>query len=76
MNLADLSIKRPTLIVVVFTILILLGILGYRSMNYELMPKFTSPIFTVLTVYPGASPHEVESSITKEMEGALSSLEN
>ncbi len=76
MNIANLSIKRPTLVVVVFAILTLLGIYGYRTMNYELMPKFTSPVFTVLTVYPGASPKEVENSVTKKIEDALSNLEN
>lgn len=76
MKLAEISIKRPTLIIVLFTILTLGGILGYTSMGYELIPKFEVNVVTVTTVYPGASPSEVETSVTKKIEDAVSSLEN
>lgn len=74
MNISELSIKRPTLVVVVFTILVFLGIMSYESLNYELVPKFSSPVFTVVTVYPGAGPTEVENSVSKRIEEALSGL--
>ncbi|CAL1521227.1 Multidrug resistance protein MdtC [Chitinophaga sp. MM2321] len=61
--------------VVVFTILTLLGVMSYKSLNYELLPKFSSPIVTIATVYPGASPNEVESTITKKIEDAVASME-
>lgn len=76
MNVSELSIKRPTLVVVVFTVLAFMGILSYRSMNYELIPDFSSPIFTVVTVYPGAGPAEVENSVSKHIEEALAGLPN
>jgi len=76
MNITKLSIQRATLVVVVFTVLTLLGIVSYQSLNYELLPKFSPPVLTVSTIYPGASPNEVENSVTKEIEDALSSLEN
>jgi len=34
------------------------------------------PVVNVLTIYPGASAYDVESSVTKKIEDALSSLEN
>lgn len=61
--------------VVVFTILTLLGVMSYKSLNYELLPKFSSPMVTISTVYPGASPNEVESTITKKIEDAVASME-
>ncbi|WP_207431787.1 efflux RND transporter permease subunit [Sabulibacter ruber] len=76
MNITKLSIQRSTLVVVVFTVLTLLGIVSYQSLNYELLPKFSPPVLTVTTLYPGASPNEVENSVTKEIEDVLSSLEN
>ena len=75
MKITELSIKRPTIVVVVFTILTLLGVMSYKSLNYELLPKFTSPVVTIATVYPGASPKEVESTITKKIEDAVASME-
>ncbi|PWV54016.1 efflux RND transporter permease subunit [Chitinophaga sp. S165] len=75
MKITEVSIKRPTIVVVVFTILTLLGVMSYKSLNYELLPKFTSPVVTIATVYPGASPKEVESTITKKIEDAIASME-
>ncbi len=75
MNITELSIKRPTLIVVIFTVLTFLGIISYYRLNYELLPEFSQPVLFVGTAYPGASPSEVENAVTKKMEDAVSSLE-
>ncbi|AKQ45011.1 acriflavin resistance protein [Rufibacter radiotolerans] len=76
MNITKVSIQRSTLVVVVFTVLTLLGVVSYKALNYELLPKFSPPVLTITTLYPGASPNEVENSVTKEIEEVLSSLEN
>lgn len=76
MSLTEIAIKRPSLIVVIFSILTFLGGIGYKKLNYELLPKFDTPIVSVTTVYAGASPSEVENSVTKKMEDALADLEN
>ena len=44
--------------------------------DYELLPNFSSPVFTVVTVYPGASPSEVENNVTKKVEDIITSVEN
>ncbi len=76
MKLSELSIRRPTLVVVLFAMLAFLGIMSYRSLNYELIPEFSSPVFTVMTAYPGAGPVEVENSLSRQIEEALSGLNN
>ena len=76
MKLAEISIKRPSLIIVLFTILTLGGLLSYSMMGYELIPKFETNVVTISTVYPGASPSEVETSVTRKIEDAVGSLEN
>lgn len=75
MGITELSIKRPLLITVVFVVLILFGVLSYWGLNYELLPKFDAGVITVRTVYLGASPQEVESSVTKPIEDAISATE-
>ncbi len=75
-NIAKIAVNRPTLVVVVFTVLIFLGIASYKSLNYELVPSFSSPVFTIVTVYPGASPAEVENGVTKKLEDVITSVEN
>ena len=76
MKLAEVSIKRPTLVIVLFTVLILGGLLSYKSLNYELLPKFSPSVVSVTTIYPGASPSEVENTVSKKIEDAVSSMEN
>src|SRR5688572_9176634 len=76
MKLAEISIKRPTLVIVLFTVLILGGLLSYKSLNYELLPKFSPSVVSVTTIYPGASPGEVENTVSRKIEDAVSSMEN
>lgn len=76
MKITDISIKRPSLVIVVFTALTLMGLLSYFSLGYELLPKFSSNVVSISTIYPGASPNEVESTVTKKIEDAVSSMEN
>ncbi len=75
MKISDISIKRTTIPVVLFTILALAGIFCYSLLNQELTPNMEVPVNVVTTVYPGASPSEVESSVTKKVEEAISALE-
>ncbi|GGG89151.1 multidrug ABC transporter [Parapedobacter pyrenivorans] len=76
MKIAEISIKRPSIVIVIFTALTLLGIMSYFSLNYELLPKFTPSVVSITTIYPGASPSEVENTVTKKIEDAVASLEN
>ncbi|MCY1503488.1 Multidrug resistance protein MdtC [compost metagenome] len=76
MKIAEISIKRPTLVIVLFIILTLGGLFSYSQLSYELIPKFEINVVTISTVYPGASPGEVENTVTKKIEDAVSSLEN
>lgn len=76
MKLAEISIKRPSLVIVLFTVLTLGGLLSYTVLNYELLPKFSPSVVSVTTIYPGASPSEVENTVSRKIEDAVSSMEN
>jgi hydrophobic/amphiphilic exporter-1 (mainly G- bacteria), HAE1 family len=75
MTITELSIKRPTLVVVIFTALIVLGLFSYFQLQYELLPKMSVPWVSVVTVYPGASPKVVETTISKVIEDAVSTMD-
>ncbi|MBX9449138.1 MAG: efflux RND transporter permease subunit [Taibaiella sp.] len=76
MKISEISIKRPSIIIVIFLLLTLGGILSYTQLGYELVPKFEVNVISIQTIYPGAAPSEVENSVTKKIEDAVSSLEN
>lgn len=75
MNITEIAIKRPSLIIVLFSIFALLGIIGYKNLSYELLPDFNQPVVVIKTIYPGAEPQEVETSVSRKIEDALSNLE-
>jgi HAE1 family hydrophobic/amphiphilic exporter-1 len=75
MSIAEIAVKRPLLIIVIFTVLILFGFVSYKKLNYNLLPKIEVPTVTVSTVYAGASASEVESSVTKKLEDAFAAVE-
>ncbi|UZD23362.1 efflux RND transporter permease subunit [Algoriphagus halophytocola] len=75
MQITKISIQRSTMVVVLFTVLTLLGIFSYTQLSYELLPKMETNVVTISTVYPGAAPTEVETSVTKKIEDAVASLE-
>ncbi len=75
MNITKISINRPSLIVVLFSVFILIGYIGYKNLSYELLPDFNQPVIVIKTIYPGADPVEVETSVSKKIEDALSNLE-
>ncbi len=74
MYIADLSIKRPVLIIMFMAVLLLFGIIGYMNLPLNLMPEVKFPFVTVQTVYPGASPSQIETLITKKIEDEIGSI--
>ena len=76
MHLTQLAIRRPAFITMIFVALAVIGIYSYNQMGVDLLPKMDWPIVSVVTVYPGAGPREVENDVSKPIEDALSSLNN
>lgn len=76
MNIVESSIKRPLIIGVLFTLLALGGLISFNMLNLNLYPKFELPMLTIQTIYPGAGASEVETSVTKKIEDAISGIEN
>ncbi len=75
MSLTELSIKKPVVVLVAYLVLFLFGLFGYTQLRYELLPKFDTSFTDITTIYPGASPSEIETSLTKIIEEAVSLID-
>ncbi len=75
MFLSDFAVRRPVATSCLIIGLTILGINAYRKMGLEMMPKVDIPYITVVTVYPGASPEELELDVAKRIEDTVSSIE-
>ncbi|MDR1748594.1 MAG: efflux RND transporter permease subunit, partial [Spirochaetaceae bacterium] len=74
MNLSKLAVSKPTTIVLIFIILTALGIYSTLSLPIDLFPEMDLPYIAVITTYENAGPEEVERSITRPIESAVSSV--
>jgi HAE1 family hydrophobic/amphiphilic exporter-1 len=74
MWLTRASILRPVAISMFVVALVLLGYQSLQRMAVDLYPDISFPFVTVVTVYPGAGPEEVEDTITKPLEDAVSGI--
>ncbi|MEE8638200.1 MAG: efflux RND transporter permease subunit, partial [Candidatus Margulisiibacteriota bacterium] len=76
MNLSHLSIRRIVGTLVITVLLCGLGVYSLRSQSVDMLPRMTYPLVMIRVSYPGASPGEVESNITKKIEAAVASTED
>lgn len=76
MWLTSVSIKRPFFILMIICALCVLGYQSLRRMPVALFPKVDIPYITIMTIYPGAGPQEVETKISKIIEDEVSSISN
>ncbi|HTX71366.1 MAG TPA: efflux RND transporter permease subunit [Rectinemataceae bacterium] len=74
MNITELSVRRPTTVVVLFAILVGLGIMGYFNLGADLFPSADTPVISIHSTYPGAGSEEIEKDVVKPIEDAVSSL--
>ncbi len=73
------SVKKPFTVLVGIVLVLVLGIVSFLGLNTDLLPSIDLPYVVLYTVYPGASPERVETSVTQPLEQAVSTtsgLEN
>lgn len=74
MTLAEVSIRRPVLAIVMSTVIVLFGLVGFKFLGVREYPAVDPPVVTVTTSYPGASPDVISSQITEPIEQSISGV--
>ena len=69
--LSRLSVKRPMTIFICVVLALILGVMSFINMTTDLLPSMDLPYVIAYTTYMGASPEQVEQSVTKALESAL-----
>ncbi|MEM6908428.1 MAG: efflux RND transporter permease subunit [Pseudomonadota bacterium] len=73
-NLSAWSIRNPVIPLVMFTVLLLAGIVSFMRMDVTNNPDVDFPGVEVTIVQPGAAPTEIENQITQRVEAAVRSI--
>lgn len=74
--LSRYSVKRPYTVIVGIVLILILGYVSFTDMQTDLLPDMTLPYAVVYTTYPGASPEEVETIVTRPVEQAMATTSN
>jgi HAE1 family hydrophobic/amphiphilic exporter-1 len=74
MNLAKISIKRPTFITAIIVAVLIVGFICMKRMSVDMFPNVNFPFVSVTTVYPGAGPRELETLVSRKLEEQISSI--
>ena len=74
--LSKFSVKKPYTVMVGIVLVLILGVVSFMNMTTDLLPNINLPYALVMTTYPGASPEEVETVVTKPVEQAMATVSN
>ncbi|MGL4190000.1 MAG: efflux RND transporter permease subunit, partial [Sphaerotilus sulfidivorans] len=74
MNVSAWSIRNPIPAILLFLLLTLAGLMGFRAMTVQNFPDIDLPSVTVSAALPGAAPAQLETEVARKMENALAAL--
>jgi HAE1 family hydrophobic/amphiphilic exporter-1 len=75
MNLIRAAIHYPVSTAVGVILVVLFGTVSLFGLPVQLTPDVDKPVISIISVWPGASPHEIERDLVDEQEEQLKSLE-
>lgn len=74
--ISKFSVKKAYTVIVGIVLVIVLGVVAYTKMTVDLLPEMELPYAVIMTTYPGASPENVETGVTKPIEQAVATIDN
>jgi len=76
MKLSDFAIRNPQFTVLIFLLLTALGFTAWREMPRTEDPHFPISAFSIIAIYPGADPLEIERQVAEPIEDAMNRLDD
>ncbi|PWF54911.1 efflux RND transporter permease subunit [Massilia glaciei] len=74
MNISELCIRRPVMVVLLSLSLVLAGILAYMAIPVAALPSYNTPVINVQANLSGASPQTMASSVALPLEKQFSTI--
>jgi len=74
MWISDISIRRPVFATMIIMSFMVLGVVSMTRLGIDLFPEVNFPFVNISVVYPGASPEEVETLVTRPIEDAVAGI--
>ncbi|KQT80764.1 efflux RND transporter permease subunit [Methylobacterium sp. Leaf466] len=74
LNVSAWAIRKPIPSIVLFLVLVVLGIVSFRSLPITRFPNIDIPIVSILVTQAGAAPSELQTQVTKVVEDAVAGV--
>jgi HAE1 family hydrophobic/amphiphilic exporter-1 len=74
--MSNYSVKKPITVLMGVLIIIVLGLFSITRLPLTLFPEVNLPFVVTITSYPGASPEDIESTVSDPLEAAVSTIGN
>ncbi len=74
MKLPEFSVKRRVTVTMFTLIVIVSGFIAYQGLGLDMFPDIEFPTISIITAYSGASPEDIESTVTKPVEQTVASV--
>ncbi len=75
MDIIKFAISKPVSIIVMNILIVLFGLVGVSRLPVQLTPDVETPQITVSTIWPGATPYEIEKDIVEQQEEVLKGIQ-
>jgi multidrug efflux pump subunit AcrB len=75
MNVSSWSIRNPIPSVLLFILLTLVGLMGYRFMKVQNFPDIDLPTVNVTAALPGGSPAQLETEVARKIENSIATVQ-
>ncbi len=76
MNLSNLSVRWAVTTSMLFVIAVGFGAFGLMRLPLDLFPEISFPVVVTITTYQGASPEDIETLVTRPIEGAVAAVKD
>ena len=74
-NVSSYSIRTPIPAILLFILLTLVGLMGYRQMKVQQFPDIELPMIVVAASLPGAAPAQMETEVARKIENSVATLQ-
>jgi multidrug efflux pump subunit AcrB len=73
-NISAWSIRQPIPSILLFVILMVTGLVSFKALKIQSFPEVELPIVTITAALPGATPSQLESSVTRRIEDSVANI--
>jgi hydrophobic/amphiphilic exporter-1 (mainly G- bacteria), HAE1 family len=73
-NLARLCVQRPVFATVIILMMVVVGLFSIPNLPIDRFPTIDFPVASITTVLPGATPEEMDTEVTEQIEKQVGSV--